>query len=78
VLARARDDITHQHARARALLAAGDARAGYAVVQRSGGEVVASVGAVTDGTPLRIRVADGRIAATTTGVAPDPIEESHG
>jgi len=78
VLARAHDDITHQHARARALSPLATLERGYAVVQRSGGEVVASVGAVTDGTPLRIRVADGRIAATTTGVAPDPIEERHG
>jgi exonuclease VII large subunit len=43
------------------------------VVQREGGDVVGSVGQVDIGTPLTIRVADGRIAATTTHV-----EENHG
>jgi exodeoxyribonuclease VII large subunit len=82
VLTRAHDDITHQQARARALSPLATLERGYAVVQRAGGEVVTSVGDVADGTPLRIRVADGRIAATTTGVESEPrgqtIEESHG
>jgi len=47
-------------------------------VQRDGGDVVTSVTEVSDGTTLRIRVADGRIAATTTGVEPATIEEGHG
>ncbi len=81
-LSRAHDDITHQQARSRALSPLATLERGYAVVQRGGGEVVTSVGDVADGTPLRIRVADGRIAATTTGVESDPrdqaIEEGHG
>jgi len=42
-------------------------------VQREGGDVVTSVGDVTRGATLSIRVVDGRIAATTTDV-----EEEHG
>jgi exodeoxyribonuclease VII large subunit len=72
-LARAHDDITHQRARARSLSPLATLPRGYAVVQREGGDVVASVGQVADGTTLTIRVADGRIAATTTHV-----EENHG
>jgi exodeoxyribonuclease VII large subunit len=72
-LARAGDDITHQRARARSLSPLATLERGYAVVQREGGDVVASVGQVGTGTPLTIRVADGRIAATTTHV-----EENHG
>jgi exodeoxyribonuclease VII large subunit len=72
-LARAGDDIAHQRARARSLSPLATLERGYAVVQREGGDVVASVGQVGTGTPLTIRVADGRIAATTTHV-----EENHG
>jgi exodeoxyribonuclease VII large subunit len=72
-LARAHDDITHQRARARSLSPLATLQRGYAVVQREGGDVVASVGQVADGTTLTIRVVDGRIAATTTHV-----EENHG
>jgi len=77
-LARAHDDITHQHARARALSPLATLERGYAVVQREKGQVVTSVGDVTDGTPLSIRVADGRITATTTGLQAETIEEGHG
>src|SRR3954454_3199045 len=73
VLARAHDQITHQRARARALSPLATLERGYAVVQGAGGDVVASVEGVIVGAPLSIRVADGRIAATTTDV-----EESHG
>ena len=72
-LARAADDITHQRARARALSPLATLERGYAVVQRESGDVVGSVGEVAVGSPLTIRVADGRIAATTTHV-----EENHG
>jgi exodeoxyribonuclease VII large subunit len=72
-LARAHDDITHQRARARALSPLATLERGYAVVQQAGGDVVTSVQGVTVGSALSIRVADGRIAATTTDV-----EESHG
>ena len=72
-LSRATDDLVHQRARARALSPLATLQRGYAVVQHRGGEVVTSVGEVTAGTALSIRVADGRITATTTDV-----EEDHG
>jgi exodeoxyribonuclease VII large subunit len=77
VLTRAHDDITHQRARARALSPLATLERGYAVVQRAGDDpsVVTSVGDVTAGAALSIRVADGRIAATTTDVEAQPREE---
>jgi hypothetical protein len=41
-------------------------------VQGADGSVLASTSAAATGEALRIRVADGRILATTTGVEPDP------
>lgn len=73
-LDRAGDDIAHQQARARALSPLATLRRGYAVVQDADGSVLASVTAATPGDPLRIRVADGRILATTTAVE----EDTHG
>jgi exodeoxyribonuclease VII large subunit len=72
-LDRATDDLTHQRARARALSPLATLQRGYAVVQREGGDVVTSVADVATGSTLSIRVADGRIAATTTD-----LEEDHG
>ncbi|HET7430444.1 MAG TPA: exodeoxyribonuclease VII large subunit [Nocardioides sp.] len=72
-LERATDDLTHQRARARALSPLATLQRGYAVVQREGGDVVTSVADVATGSALSIRVADGRIAATTTD-----LEEDHG
>ena len=72
-LDRAADDIAHQRARAPALSTLATLQRGYAVVQHVGGGVVTSVADVGTGTPVSIRVADGRIAATTTDV-----EEDHG
>jgi exodeoxyribonuclease VII large subunit len=72
-LERATDDLTHQRARARALSPLATLQRGYAVVQREGGDVVTSVADVATGSTLSIRVADGRIAATTTD-----LEEDHG
>jgi exodeoxyribonuclease VII large subunit len=84
-LARAFDDITHQRARARALSPLATLERGYAVVQDERGVVVRSVGEVEIDARLRIRVTDGRIAATTTGVSaavatadPDASEENDG
>lgn len=79
-LARAGDDIVHQRARARALSPLATLERGYAVVQAADGGVVRSVGGIEAGALLRIRVADGRIAATTTAVeaAATDVEESHG
>jgi exodeoxyribonuclease VII large subunit len=84
-LTRGHDDITHQRARARALSPLATLERGYAVVQRAddaAGPVVTSVGDVAAGVALSIRVVDGRIAATTTGVEAQQTdhatEESHG
>jgi exodeoxyribonuclease VII large subunit len=76
-LTRAGDDLVHQRARARALSPLATLQRGYAVVQHEAGEVVSSVREVSAGSPLNIRVADGRIAATTTATTPD-VEENHG
>jgi exodeoxyribonuclease VII large subunit len=85
ILARAADDVRHQQARVRALSPLATLERGYAVVQRESGEVVTSVGEVAKGVGLHIRVADGRIAATTTSgqeavqeTVPEIREEKHG
>jgi exodeoxyribonuclease VII large subunit len=72
-LARAADDISHHRARARALSPLATLERGYAVVQSAGGGVIGSIAGVEPGAALSIRVADGRIGATTTHV-----EEDHG
>ena len=80
-LDRAADDIAHHRARARALSPLATLERGYAVVQRTDGaasSLVTSVADVSTGVALSIRVVDGRIAATTTDVEAEPIEESHG
>jgi exodeoxyribonuclease VII large subunit len=65
-LDRATDDIGHQRARARALSPLATLQRGYAVVQGADGQVVASTAAAPPGATLSVRVADGRIHATTT------------
>jgi exodeoxyribonuclease VII large subunit len=78
-LARAGDDITHQRARARALSPLATLQRGYAVVQAPDGSVVASTARAAVGDDLSIRLADGRVLATTTAVEPaSPSEEDHG
>jgi exodeoxyribonuclease VII large subunit len=74
-LDRAADEIAHQRARARALSPLETLRRGYAVVQDAEGHVLASVAGTTKGAELSIRVADGRIRATTTSTS---TEESDG
>jgi exodeoxyribonuclease VII large subunit len=71
-LDRAGDDIGHQRARARSLSPLATLQRGYAVVQGADGSVLASTARVTSGDALRIRVADGRVLATATGVEPEP------
>jgi exodeoxyribonuclease VII large subunit len=70
-LERAGDDIGHQRARARSLSPLATLQRGYAVVQGVDGSVLASTAGVTTGDALRIRVGDGRILATATGVQPE-------
>jgi len=70
-LDRAADEIGHQRARARALSPLATLQRGYAVLQDADGHVVGSVAGVTAGAAVSVRVADGRIHATTTGVEHD-------
>jgi exodeoxyribonuclease VII large subunit len=69
-LDRAGDDIGHQRARARALSPLATLQRGYAVLQDADGHVVTSVADVAARQQLSVRVADGRIHATTTGTEP--------
>lgn len=78
-LDRAADEIGHQRARARALSPLATLQRGYAVLQDDRGRVVTSIAEVSPGEPLRIRVADGRVHATTDRVeALDGAGETHG
>ena len=69
-LDRAADDIDHRRARARALSPLATLQRGYAVVQDAEGRVLNSVAGVRAGGAVQIRLADGRIDATTTSVSP--------
>ncbi len=64
-------DVAHRRAQLDALGPAATLARGYAVVQ-AGGTVLSSVGDAPAGTPLRIRVADGAVLATSNG--PEPRE----
>ena len=70
-LDRAADDIGHQRARAQALSPLATLQRGYAVLQDADGHVVTSVAEAAVGAVVSVRVADGRIHATT-----DRIEEA--
>jgi exodeoxyribonuclease VII large subunit len=65
-LDRAADDIAHHRARARALSPLATLERGYAVLQDADGHVVTSVAGVAAGAAVSVRVADGRVHATTT------------
>ncbi len=67
-LERGEDDLTHQLARVRALSPLATLRRGYAVLSDSDGHALSSVAVLEVGQDLHIRVADGRIGATTTTV----------
>ena len=69
-LDRAADEIDHQRARARALSPLATLRRGYAVLQGPDGHVVTSVDGVAPGAEVSVRVADGRVHATTTRLEP--------
>jgi exodeoxyribonuclease VII large subunit len=70
-LDRAVDDIAHQRARARALSPLETLRRGYSVLQDADGHVVSSVAGIEAGAAVAVRVADGRIHATTTTIEPE-------
>jgi exodeoxyribonuclease VII large subunit len=85
-LDRSADDLAHHLARVRALSPLSTLRRGYAVLSDAEGQAFSSVSDVRPGDGLHIRLADGRIAATSTAVesiplvrqdvAPDPEEET--
>jgi len=66
-LDRATDNLDHQRARARSLSPLATLERGYAVLQDDAGHVIASVAGVEAGRAVSVRVADGRVLATTTG-----------
>jgi exodeoxyribonuclease VII large subunit len=67
-LDRGEDDLVHQVARIRALSPLATLRRGYAVLSDAQGQALSSVTMLEPGQDLHIRVADGRIGATTTTV----------
>lgn len=75
-LDRAADEVGHQRARARALSPLATLQRGYAVLQDADGHVVTSVAGVAPDQPVSVRVADGRIHATTTRT--EQLEETDG
>ena len=64
-------DLTHTVARLRALSPVATLRRGYAIVQRRDGHVVRSPSEVTAGEALRIRLAEGELAATVGNLPSD-------
>ena len=76
-LDRAADDIGHQLARARSLSPLATLERGYAVLQDDAGRVITSVVGVDAGLAVSVRVADGRIHATTTTTELIDNEDSH-
>ena len=65
---RGEDDLVHQIARIRALSPLATLRRGYAVLSDAEGQALSSVATLEPGHDIHIRVADGRIGATTTKV----------
>ncbi|MGC5018500.1 exodeoxyribonuclease VII large subunit [Micromonospora sp. DT47] len=66
-LGAAADDLRHTLARLRALSPAATLDRGYAIVQRADGHVVRAATEVGKGDPLRVRLAEGELAATVDG-----------
>lgn len=73
---RAQDDISHHRARARALSPLATLERGYAVLQDGEGHVVTTVSGLAPDAPISVRVADGRVHATTTRT--ELLEETDG
>ncbi|MBV1849081.1 exodeoxyribonuclease VII large subunit [Catellatospora tritici] len=66
-LHRAENDLHHTLARLRALSPAATLARGYAIVQRADGHVVRAAAEVGAGDALRVRLAEGELAATVNG-----------
>jgi len=71
-LTSAAGDLSHTLARLRALSPAATLRRGYAIVQAPDGTVVRTPRDVAPGDPLRVRLAEGEIAATVAEMPPAP------
>ncbi|HEY1134157.1 MAG TPA: exodeoxyribonuclease VII large subunit [Nocardioides sp.] len=69
-LDRAGDDVEHRRGRAEALSPLATLRRGYAVLQTADGAVVTSLTQTAEGAEVTVRVADGRLHATTTRLEP--------
>ncbi|MCX4724089.1 exodeoxyribonuclease VII large subunit [Streptomyces sp. NPDC090052] len=74
LLDRADSELSHTRARVVALSPAATLERGYAVLQRENGAVVRAPGEVTDGEPLRARVAGGELGVTVSPQPPQPRE----
>ncbi len=61
------EELRHTVARLRALSPAATLQRGYAIVQRADGRVVRAASDVSAGDPVRVRLADGELAATVDG-----------
>ncbi|MDI1459895.1 exodeoxyribonuclease VII large subunit [Catellatospora sp. KI3] len=66
-LHRAENDLDHTLARLRALSPAATLARGYSIVQRADGHVVRAADEVGAGDALRVRLAEGELAATVNG-----------
>ncbi|SDX99834.1 Exodeoxyribonuclease VII large subunit [Micromonospora pattaloongensis] len=66
-LGAANEELRHTLARLRALSPAATLQRGYAIVQRADGHVLRAPAEVAAGDPLRVRLADGELAATVDG-----------
>jgi exodeoxyribonuclease VII large subunit len=70
---RADDEMRHTLARLRALSPLATLQRGYAVLQDADGHVVTSVAQAAAGAAVSVRIADGRIHATTDRVEADAL-----
>jgi exodeoxyribonuclease VII large subunit len=68
----AEGDLRHTLARVRAVSPAATMHRGYAIVQRADGHVVRAASEVAAGDPVRVRLAEGELAATVDTATPDP------
>lgn len=76
LLERAHLDLDERRGQLRALSPQRTLDRGYAIVQTAAGDVVRAASAVAAGDALTLLLADGRLAATAEGPAPDPRDGS--
>ncbi|MGN6160156.1 MAG: exodeoxyribonuclease VII large subunit [Marmoricola sp.] len=76
-LDRGQAELEQQIARVRALSPLATLRRGYAVVSDADGGALSSVDGLEPGATIHVRVADGRITATTDTVNPMPLAGEH-